>query len=63
MTAQKIILQWEKITIRSRENVRVTKIFATYMPKGQFLINKSEENNTTETWTKEMNRLLSEEEL
>lgn len=42
---------------------RVTKIFATYVPKGQFLINKSEEDNTTETWTKEMNRLFSEEEL
>lgn len=69
MTARKIILQWGKITIKSKENAKVTKIFATCKPKGQFLINKSvediinpEEGNITQTWTKEMNRLFSEEE-
>lgn len=39
------------------------------MTKGQVLINKSvedlinqEEDNTTQTWTKDVNKLLSEEE-
>lgn len=38
------------------------------MTKGQVLINKSvedlinQEDNTTQTWTKDMNKLLSEEE-
>lgn len=33
----------EKITVKSKENARVTKIFETYKPKDRFLMNKSVE--------------------